>query len=463
MATTTKSKQQTTHTEIARHYVSKKFIDTMFSRGYWYRYSGGVWSIYPDALIEQEIWKLLEAYETAGRIKPTLSIYNTVSRYVRSFLSVEEGKLDAQPHLINLMNGTWNLETGQLLPHDASHYLTSQLPFDYDKNAVSPWWVHYTKTTFVHEYNVKSTDESLVRKVQEAVAYSLTTDISYQVMFWCIGEGANGKGVLFHILDTMGGESSIPLDLNSLNGSARYELATLAGKRIALCSESSHVNNLLEDKTIKQLVGGDKMQVRQIRREPFVLSPQVKLWWSMNRLPTVADTSHGMWRRIEMIPFNKTFGEGDRIRDLKDRLDKELPGIFNWCLDGFARLKSECKFSFCQQSEKMKGDYQFESNTIRLFVDDCCTIDDDKNKGLSDTPTRIYDTYKLWARIMNYKPMSYRSFKQEMTSLRFTYKHSGDRRWEGLQVDDDRCKEYGISPDPWQPAKKQQPTQGKII
>ena len=120
------------------------------------------------------------------------------------------------------------------------------------------------------------------------------------------------------------------------------------------------------------------MQVRQIRREPFVLQPQVKLWWSMNRLPTVADTSHGMWRRIVMLPFNKTFDKKDRIRDLKDRLDIELSGIFNWCLEGYNRLQSQHHFSHCRQSEEIKGNFQFESNKVRLFVDDCCKVDENE-------------------------------------------------------------------------------------
>jgi putative DNA primase/helicase len=235
-------------------------------------------------------------------------------------------------------------------------------------------------------------------------------------------------------------------------------LATLAGKRIALCSESSSTKNLLEDATIKALVAGDKMQVRQIKREPFILEPQVKLWWSMNRLPAVADTSHGMWRRIVMIPFNRIFDEKTRIRDLKDRLDRELPGIFNWCLEGYARIKAEGKFSYCQQAQVLKDDFQFESNTVRLFIDDCCVVNDDKVKNLSDTPSRIYNTYKIWTKLMNYHSMSNRSFKQEMESLRYEYIHSGDRRWHGLMVSDEKCKSLGITNDPWEAPKNKQQT-----
>jgi putative DNA primase/helicase len=341
-----------TDTAIGREYIRQHSSDTIFTRGYWHRYSLGVWEPVPDADIEVEIWELLEDFEKRKAVRPSMSNYRTVLNYAKSHLFTAEDRLDSFPNLINLKNGIYNLDTDKLTSHNPALLLTSQLPFEYDEKAVSPWWNHYVKTTFISN-DTGQYDESLARLAQEAVAYSLTTDVSYQVMFWCLGEGENGKGVLFHILSQLGGNTATPLDLNSLQRE-RYQLATLADKRIALCSESSSTKNLLEDATIKALVAGDEMQVRQIRREPFILKPQVKLWWSMNRLPVVADTSHGMWRRIVMLPFNKIFDEKIRIRDLKVRLDGELPGVFNWSLDGHKRLRAEGKFSYCDQSNGIK-------------------------------------------------------------------------------------------------------------
>lgn len=443
MAKTTRTKSPT-HTELGRQYVTKRQKDTIFTRGYWHRYSNGVWQPIPDAEIEVDVWDLLETYEKAGLLRPTSSIQKSVVTYTKHHLSRDEANLDTWPHLINLQNGIFNLDSLELDSHDPTFLMTSQLPFEYDEAATSPWWKHYINTTFVDSSTVQ-VDESMVRLIQEAIAYSLTTDVSYQVMFWCIGEGENGKGVLFHVLDKLAGESATPLDLNTLGRSARYELATLVSKRLALCSESSSTKNLLEDATIKALVAGDKMQVRQIRREPFILEPQVKLWWAMNRLPAVADTSHGMWRRIVMIPFYRTFDDNTRIRDLKDRLDRELSGIFNWTLEGYARLKAEGHFSHCQQAEELKTGFQFESNKCRLFIDDCCEV----NANSQVLSGSLYRLYAQWAKANGYKIMSSSSFKQEMEALRFFYKHSGKRYFCGLRIDDAKVKAAGLIADPW--------------
>lgn len=449
--TTTRTKSPT-HMELGKQYVKARRLDTLYSRGYWHKYKNGYWQTIPDAEIAKDIWGLMEPYETAGLLRPTGTIHKSVMGYVRDYLTIEEGGLDAWPNLINLQNGIFNLSKLELEAHDSAFLMTSQLPFEYDERATSPWWQHYINTTFV-DSGTGQTDEGMVRLIQEAIAYSLTTDISYQVMFWCVGEGENGKGVLFHVLDRLAGESATPLDLNTLGRSARYELATLVSKRIALCSESSSTKNLLEDATIKALVAGDKMQVRQIRREPFILEPQVKLWWAMNRLPSVADTSHGMWRRIVMVPFYRTFDDSSRIRDLKDRLDKELAGIFNWTLEGYARLKAEGHFSYCKQAQEMKDSFQRESNTVRLFTEDCCDIDDRSAvSSLSQVPSsKIYEYYREWAKKFGYKPMSARSFKQEMESLKFFYKRSSsDRCYEGLSISMQKCTKLGLVPSPWQ-------------
>lgn len=430
MAKTTSKSATATDTFIAREYIKRHTSDTIFTRGYWHRFLDGLWQSVPDADIQVEIWQLLEEFEKRKMVRPTLSKYRSVLSYVKSHLFVSEERLDNYPNLINLKNGIYNLDTGKLMSHNPLLLLTSQLPFEYDEKAISPWWNHYIKTTFVN--NIGNIDDGLVRLIQEAMAYSMTTDVSYQVMFWCVGEGENGKGVLFHILSQLGGDTCTPLDLNSLN-KERYQLATLADKRIALCSEASSTKNLLEDATVKALVAGDEMQVRQIKREPFVLKPQVKLWWAMNRLPAVADTSHGMWRRIVMLPFNRTFDDKTRIRDLKDRLDLELSGIFNWFLEGYARLRAEGHFSHCRQSEKIKDGFQFESNTIRLFINDTCNIDENKKEQAQ----KLYDFYKDWAKSNGYKPMSNRNFKVEMEALKYFHKReSTGRFYHGLELDD---------------------------
>jgi putative DNA primase/helicase len=92
----------------------------------------------------------------------------------------------------------------------------------------------------------------------------------------------------------------------------------------------------------------------------------------MNKPPVISDQSHGMWRRIWVLEFNRRFTEKDMDRQLEEKLVGELSGIFNWALEGYNKLK-EKKFALNEsQSMKMsKKEYRDEmdsdSDSIRSF------------------------------------------------------------------------------------------------
>jgi len=403
-----------THTELARLYLVKH-QDTMYSRGRYHRYDNGVWEPIHDLVLSREIWRHLMAQEVRG-IRPSRSIKGSVLDCVQGEVYTPEDQLDANENLINMTNGVYDLQEQTLHPHSPTHYMTTQLPFGYDPNAQCITWQMYLLSTFVKPRTTEP-DPELIEFVQEAMGYSLTTSVQHHVYFLCFGEGANGKGILFHVLEQLAGNACVPLNVDILKHE-QYQLADLAGKRIALCSETSSTKNLVEDAYIKTLVAGDTMNVRQIRKEPFVLKPQCKLWQAANKLPDVADTSVGYWRRVKVVPFNREFAPNERILDMKDRLDRELPGIFNWCMTGLRRLHDRGRFVDPGQVKAATAQYRTESNPVELFIADECYTGD-KMKVQS---SRIYEEYKSWCLNNTYKPLSSRKFKHEMERLGYFHK-----------------------------------------
>ena len=351
-AKTTTSKA--TVDEMGCIYAARNQGKLMRSRGRWWVWSGKVWESYHDLSQSAEFWKLLREFRARDGQRPTLSIKHGVEDYVKANLHVDEKQLDCYDNLINLQNGVYNLDDGNLYPHDPSYHMTTILPFDYNPVAQRTFWDLYVLSTFTKPRSLDY-DPELAEFVQEAIGYSLTTNIEHHVTFWCYGEGANGKGVLFHVLEQLGGTAAMPLNVGLLKRE-QYQLSMLAGKRIALCSEASATDNLVEDALVKSLVGGDTMMVRQIRQEPFELRPTAKLWWAMNELPAVSDTSEGFWRRVRVIPFNQTFDGTSKMLDLKDKLDLELSGIFNWAMAGLRLLRNRGKFS--ERSEEHTSELQ---------------------------------------------------------------------------------------------------------
>jgi putative DNA primase/helicase len=375
-------------------------------------------------MFRREVWRLMEELEQKGT-RPSRSIYSSVVHDLQGRLYIPEERLDAQHDLVNLQNGIYNMEDGNLYPHKPDYYLTTQLPFGYDATAPAPTWQMYLLSTFVKPRGSQH-DPQLVDFLQEAMGYSLTTDVSRHVMFWCYGTGANGKGVLFHVLESISGEASMPLNIGMLRREP-YQLAMMAGIRIVLCSEANATDNLVDDAQVKAMVAGDTMPVRNIYQKPFALQPTAKLWWAMNKLPAVADTSEGFWRRLRVIPFNRHFGKQEQVLDLKDKLDLELPGIFNWAMQGLRRIRNQRDFTQPTQVIAVTDDYRQGANPVCLFIDEECIAT--TNKKDFGSSSALYAAYQFWCKENGFRPKSARGFRVEMDQLKYYYDREPNRRF----------------------------------
>lgn len=426
-----------TSTEMARVYTSRHYLDTMYARGQWHKYLNGVWNPYHDRAMDKEMWELMEEYEGQGRCNPTISKFSAIEKCTKARLWVPDDAVDQYTNLVNLQSGVYSLEDSSIYPHKESYYFTTQLPFAYDPSATCTMWHMYLQTTFVRPDSTQQ-DKELIEFIQEAIGYSLTTDVSHHVTFWCYGGGSNGKGVLFHVLEQLAGTSFFPLNIGLLNRNP-YQLAELAGKRVAACSESNATGNLVDDAQIKALVAGDTMMARSPHRRPFTLHPKVKLWWSMNDLPSVADYSEGFWRRVRVIPFNREFKGRERILDLKKKLNQELPGIFNWAMEGLRRLRNRGHFAEPPQIRDVTSKYRHESNPIALFIEDECKNDVEDLIHCTQV-TEAYRLYKMWCKDNGYRYRASRNFRREMERIGHRVRLNGSKTHQKQVFSGIKCK-----------------------
>jgi putative DNA primase/helicase len=97
--------------------------------------------------------------------------------------------------------------------------------------------------------------------------------------------------------------------------------------------------------------------------------PFAKHYLAMNKVPNILDNSHGMWRRIWVIEFPRTFSEEEMDRDLESKLAKELSGIFNWALEGYNRLRGkEFRLTESDSMKQSKDDYRDQMDSVRQFA-----------------------------------------------------------------------------------------------
>ena len=114
-------------------------------------------------------------------------------------ISVNVSDLDRDPMLLNVLNGTINLKTGALQPHDPEDVITKLAPVHYDPDATSPRW-----KSFLSE--IMNGDDTLVEYLQRAVGYSLTGNVTERKMFILHGGGRNGKSTFLDTIHTLLGD-----------------------------------------------------------------------------------------------------------------------------------------------------------------------------------------------------------------------------------------------------------------
>lgn len=358
-----------------------------FFFGAWHQYSDGVWKQFDG--FKWAIWEQLIKLKPL-RIRPNASKVSSVEHYLQTFLCVQDSLIDNQHQYINLRNGLFNVETGELEPHKRESYMTSQLPFAYDRNAEAPTFKRFLNQSLVKDDGTPDYDLELL--ILEAMGYSLTSNTDFRASFWLVGESGTGKSVLINTLQDLAGNSHVTIDLDQLTQNS-YQLADIAGKRVVTFTEPK-ANSVLADNHYKRLVSQDAISARQIYGNPFRFVPICKVWGAMNETPRVIDRSDAIFNRVFIIPMNRPVPIEQRDPRLQEKLRAEMAGIFNMALIGLKRITRAKAFTQVKQVNSARADYKAENDTEAAFVAECCVRD----ANAKTNAQTLYDAYAAWCK-----------------------------------------------------------------
>jgi len=339
--------------------------------------------------------------QSARRIRDALTVAASMRKLVAS-----PDRLDSDPWALNVSNGTVDLRTGLLPPHDPADLITRLAPVRYDAQSDCPRWEAFLSEVF-------GDDAEVIAFVQRAVGYSLTGDTREQVLFFLHGTGCNGKSTFLTVLKRLLGDYQRNADFASFTfrreqqASVRDDLAILAGTRLVTASEPTAGTRFSEG-LVKQLTGGDSVTARHLYGRHFDFTPQFKLWLAANHRPTVRDTSPAFWRRVHLIPFTVSF-LGREDPKLSEALTEELPGILQWALLGCLEWQ---RYGLRPPDavRAATATYRAEEDTIGSFLGDC-TESDSEATCLS---ARLYEAYCQWAEQNGERPAGRRIFGEAL-------------------------------------------------
>lgn len=363
-------------------------------------------------------------------------------------LTVAPDDLDADPLVINVMNGTLRLFKGpdpedpdpdggrlawqvRLDEHAREDWLSKLMRVSYDPAADCPKW-----RDFMERFQPRP---EIARFLQQWHGYALTGLMGEQIFVYNYGLGANGKSTFMEALARLMGAYAQVLPAESLTGDSQRrgdqatpEFARLPGARLVRCAELPRGQGFRES-TIKMLTGGEPMLVRHLNHRFFELHPTFKAIGSGNDRPHVGGVDEGIWRRIKLVPWTETIPVAERrpMAKVLAEFQAEAAGILNWLLDGLVDYL-ENGLVVPPEIQAATESYRADMDPVGEFTLSCVA----PAPGEHVTGRDMYNAYVAWCHANSVKPFAERGFAGIMMQKGFKKENGRIRKYLDVELKD---------------------------
>ncbi|PJD99791.1 phage/plasmid primase, P4 family [Mycobacterium sp.] len=287
--------------------------------------------------------------------------------------------------VIACANGLVRLRDRTVMAHTPCYFNTFALPFDYEPHAAKPErWERFLADVF-------DDDADAIEAIQEWFGYVLSGRTDLQKMLMLIGPTRSGKGTIDKILAALVGVNNhIGLSGRDLQG--EFGLSTLLDKTLAVFSdERMSMNGKRFVETLLRITGEDVVTVAEKYKPAWTGQLGTRFMFMSNEPPTLPDSSGAIVGRLILIYMPRSF-LGREDTGLVAELMKELPGIFNWSLDGLERLDRHGAFTRVASSNSLLELLHEGASPITQFVAEQCVL----RSGQTVAKDDLYRVWKEW-------------------------------------------------------------------
>ena len=201
--------------------------------------------------------------------------------------------------------------------------------------------------------------------------------------------------------------------MSKRNESHPTERADLFRKRLVVAIETESGRRLNET-LAKELTGGDRIRARRMREDFWEFEPSHKIVLATNHKPAINGTDKGIWRRIQMIPFEVEMSDKKAVLDMPDKLRAEYAGILAWCVRGTMAWQS-CGLKPPESVGAATRQYKLEEDRLGAFLDECTERGDD----FKVQARHLYERYCDYMQHDKDKLISETAFSSRMFELGF--------------------------------------------
>ncbi|MEM0989536.1 MAG: phage/plasmid primase, P4 family [Pseudomonadota bacterium] len=362
-----------------------------------------------DLTVRAEAWTFLETCRvkpkegetrpfnpTSGAIHTTVDALKAVTHLAPSreepprWLDRRSGPdpLDLLP----TRSGLLHLPTGDLMPATPALFTRNALDFSHEPDAPEPSrWLR-----FLAEVWPGSDEADCITALQEFMGYLLTPDTSLQKALLIPGPKRSGKGTIGRIMGKLVGEANtVAPSLNSF-GRSDFGLEPLLAKQLAIVSDmrlSGRTDEAAVAENLLRITGEDRVSVNRKYKRAVEVTLRARFVLMTNEVPRFADKSGALVSRFIVLPMRESFF-GREDTGLTGALLAELPGILNWAVEGWRRVRATKRITQPQAGSGVALQMGDLSSPIPAFVREWCVTGPDEwvAKG------RLFSAFREWHR-----------------------------------------------------------------
>lgn len=401
------------HRAICDYFVNRG--DIFVLGGECYQYRDGVY-VEASSHVRNTIKDMIvvDTLITQNRI---MECYRLICDDVRLQRSTAE--LNRDKNLINFQNGVWDIERGELIPHDSKYLQTLQIPHSVGE------YKPFTETRLYDFFKKTHLPKEDIKMLLKYMAYCLTLDYGLKTFMILCGQSNTGKSVLIRFFENLVGKQNVSsLSMHELN--MRFYPSQLYNRLLNSCADNSSLP-LSSIENLKKITGGDQIMHEKKGKEPFFFVPFCKLIFSFNQLPLqLEEKSNAFYKRMRILFMNtELFLNNDYVNDLcsEEGVSEIIPYLLH--------LLPVKDIPRTTTSDKYVEALRQDSDSIHAFLSKHCEI----GPGLSVEKNALYEAYCRFCVDTGRENSKKHSFMRNIRSQGFKEARNGKSReymWVGL-------------------------------
>ena len=364
-----------------RAYGNDRGMQFGYANGSWHVYSGGFWRVAGKIDTEDMERILNNLCPTVGLVYPKhKNVVDTHLRVDMSFRLVPDD-FDTMP-FIAVRNGTVDLDGPDLLDHSSDHLTTRFIDIDFDPEAECPEWEKMLDAVF--ENYPMATRLKIIGFIQEWMGFALVggadarTPRALRRALFLYGPPNAGKSTVFNVIrQLLGTDRIVSMTPNAV--SDKFGLQSFLTAAAWITEEVDSLRRGLDTSRIKCLITGEPITGQRKNATDAVIRFNGPVGWAGNTVPNFLESSGAIYDRIVTVPVERVFTAAEAKKKFGNMTPVdwlyakgEMPGIFNWALQGYYRLLERGMYEKIPELQSASEAVREVNDPVFAFVRDCC-------------------------------------------------------------------------------------------